>query len=193
MSVDPELNVGFWRALAGFGTARLVDILWPEGLPAILLGGGGAFLAVRATAVSTRASLAFTGALLAGALIAVSFASLAILVALPSSRYMRALAETTAGGMRVFLDPFLLAIGLQTGTVLLAFGYSLFAGHVARPIEHARFYVLGFLFVYILLDIGALARALVRHGVLRARDAVYEHEEQQLSDGGEVHALHGHR
>jgi hypothetical protein len=95
----------------------------------------------------------------------------ALVVSIPSERYFRLLAETPNGGTIRFLDPFLIAVGTQAPLILAAFGYKLGATQVSRPVEHAVFYVVGFLFVFGLLDVVALARSLVRHGVNRGVEA----------------------
>jgi hypothetical protein len=58
--------------------------------------------------------------------------------------------------------------------VLLTVGYGLVAKHVPAAVEHAASYVIGFLFVFGLLDIVGLARQLVRHGVGRAQETANE-------------------
>ena len=184
--VPPLPKVGVWRAILGLGNLSAKRVLWPEGLPALLIGGGGAVLVVRATSVSTRASATDALVVLAGALLAVSFAALAIVVSLPSSRYLRALSEVR-GGIQTFLDPFLVAIGTQLAIILLALGYELFAPHIPWAVEHGTFYVLGFVFVFGLLDVAALARSLVRHGILRSMAAAAEDAEDE--QGGDVHPL----
>jgi hypothetical protein len=107
---------------------------------------------------------------LSGAFLAVVFAALAIVVSLPSTSYMRMLEETPDEGMRKFLDPFLVAVGIQVSIILIAIGYRLVASELMWWIEHAAFYVIGALFTFGLLDLAGLARQLVRHGV-RAVDA----------------------
>jgi hypothetical protein len=186
-AIPPPPKVGVWRAILGLGDAKVKHFLWPEGLPALLIGGGGAVLVVRATSVSTRASATSALVVLAGALLAVSFAALAIVVSLPSSRYLRALSEVR-GGIKAFLDPFLVAIGTQLAIILLALGYELFASHVPWEVEHGAFYVLGFVFVFGLLDVAALARSLVRHGILRSMAAAMEDVEDEQGSG-DVHPL----
>lgn len=90
--------------------------------------------------------------------------------------------------MQKFLDPFLVAVGAQVGLILLAIGYRIFATSAPNPVDHVAFGGLGFLVVFALLDIAALARQLVFNGVLRARDAVIKAEETEES-GGSVKRL----
>jgi hypothetical protein len=175
MTLQDAAKVGVWRA---FAECKLGEVVWPEGLLALLIGGGGAGAAVFATKLSAR--VASTGDLLflSGALLAVVFTALAIMVSLPSTSYLRMLNETPEGGMRRFLDPFLVAVGIQLAVVLLGLGYRLLAPHVGTWPEGVAFGTLGFLFVFGLLDIAALARQLVRHGIYRAADAAMSYEEE---------------
>lgn len=71
--------------------------------------------------------------------------------------------------------------------MLLAFGYMLAAAGVSRTVEHIAFYAIGAVFVYGLLDILALARSLVRHGIYRTTLARIEAEGDD--GGGKVHTL----
>jgi hypothetical protein len=57
-----------------------------------------------------------------------------------------------------FLDPFLVAVGTQVAIIVLAVGYQLAAGSVTKWIEHAMFGLIGFLFIFGVLDVAALAR-----------------------------------
>jgi small-conductance mechanosensitive channel len=183
-------KVGIWRSVAHLGNYKLKDLLWPEGLPAIAIGIGGALAIVSATELSDRIAFMTTIAQLAAAFLAVVFTALVIMVALPSGSYLSALQKDDpwSNGMKDFLSPFLIAVGTQIAILLLAIGYGLAAQGVSESVEHIAFCVLGFLLVYGLLDIAALARSLVRHGILRARDAVREAEEDK-----KVHSLPGRR
>lgn len=188
MSDEPDIRVGVWRALWSLKDAKVKQVLWPEGLPSIVIGVGGGVLLIRASAVATRVSAASTVVIIASALLAVTFTALAIIVALPSSRYLSAMGEGD-DGMRPFLDPFLIAVGVELGVILLGLGYGLFAKHVAPWIEHGAFCLLALLFVYGLLDVAALARALAKHGIVRAWDAQHEPADGVAPEGGEVKSL----
>lgn len=176
---DPSRPVGIWRALGDF---KLKDALWPEGLLALIIGAGGSALVVGATTLDERVSTAGTLLVLAAGFFGVVFAALAIVVSLPSTSYLRMLQQMPEGGMRRFLDPFLVAVGTQVAIVLLSIAFRLVARDVTTWMEHVAFGVLGFLFVFGLLDIAALARQLVRHGIYRAMDAELEGGER--GDGG---------
>lgn len=149
------------------GNVKVRELFWPEGVSAVLLGVGGAIVILKGTSVTARLAVASDFLTLSGALLAVVFTGLALVVSIPSPDYMRKLAETPGGGMIRFLDPFLIAVGTQAALILVAFAYKLAAEHVPRVIEHAAFCVLGFLLVFGLLDVVALARSLVRHGLNR--------------------------
>jgi hypothetical protein len=167
----PPPRVGIWRAIASLGDYKFKHLVWPEGLLSVLFGVGGSVALMRATAVNDRVDAIGELTGVSAALLAIVFTALAIVVSLPSSRYLRMLEETTGGGIQRFLDPFLVAVGVQLVLVIGTMGYRLGAEHVPWRVEHAGFYVIGFLFVYGALDIAGLARSLVRHGVYRARDA----------------------
>jgi hypothetical protein len=171
VSGDEFNRVGAWHALGEF---KLREAVWPEGAIALVVGGGTALYVVRSTTEAARIGIADDLLALGVGLLAVVFTALAIVVSLPSTGYLRMLAETPEGGMRRFLDPFLVAVGTQILIVLLSLAYKLLAGEVRDLFEAITFVVLGFLIVFGVLDIAALARQLVRHGMLRAADAVLE-------------------
>lgn len=180
----PE-KIGIWRAAWRLSDLSLKRLLWPEGLPALVLGGGGAVLLVGASSVADRTGQMNSVVQLSAALLAVVFTALAIMVALPSGRYLQALQrdDPESDGMRRFLEPFLLTLGVEMTVLLLALAYPLAAESVTAPVEHAVFYVLGFLVVYGVLDVAALARSVVRHGIGRAKESVREAER----DGAVAH------
>lgn len=177
---DLTRPVGIWRSLGEF---KLKDALWPEGLFGLVVGAGGSALVIGVTTENERIAAAGTVLALAGGFFGVVFAALAIVVSLPSTSYLRMLQQTPEGGMRRFLEPFLVAVGTQVALVLLCVAYRLVAKDVATWIAHLSFGLIGFLFVFGLLDIAALARQLVKHGILRAVDAELEVQEHG-GDGG---------
>jgi hypothetical protein len=181
---DLSRPVGAWRAL---GDLRL-RALWPEGILGAVIGGGGAAFAIGHSVVTQRVDLMGDLTALAGALIAVVFTALVLVVSIPSDSYLRTLAETPGGGIRNFLDPFLLAVGTQIMLVLLTIGYKLAAADAALWLEHGAFVLAGALFVFGLLDIASLARQLVRHGILRAADVATAGDDRE--DGSVSHLSH---
>src|SRR5262245_17097712 len=124
-------RVGVWRAFRALGQYRLVDAVWPEVVLGLAIGAGGAVLAIQSTDTATRIEVATEVLTLAGVLLAVTFAALAFVVAIPSGGYLRLLNETNEGGMQKFLDPFLVAVGAQVGLILLTISYRIFADSVS--------------------------------------------------------------
>jgi glucan phosphoethanolaminetransferase (alkaline phosphatase superfamily) len=120
-------------------------------------------------------------AALGGAFVAVVFTALAIVVSLPSSSYLRMLAETPQGGMWRFLSPFLIALGTQALVVALSLAYWLMGDHVRSLFEKGAFVVLAFFFTFGLADLAALGRNLVKHGILRAHDALLQDDRGRRS------------
>jgi hypothetical protein len=179
-------KVGVWRAVGRLGSYTVREFLWPEGVLGVVIGVGGALLVVKGTSAANRVDAMGEALALAGALLAVVFTGLALVVSIPSVDYIRKMAETPGGGMIRFLDPFLVAVGTQGSILLGGFAYTLGAQHVPRQLEHAGFYMLSFLVVFGLLDVVALARSLVRHGVNRGIEAV---RDGQGDSGGEVSRL----
>lgn len=165
-------RVGVWRAVGRLGDSKVRELVWPESVFAVLLGLGGAVAILQSTTVAARLDVMGDVLTLSSALLAVVFTGLALVVSIPSQDYMRKLAETPNGGMIRFLDPFLIAVGTQATLVLIAFGYKLVAAHLPTDVEHGAFYAVGFLLVFGLLDVVALARSLVRHGLNRGIEAL---------------------
>jgi hypothetical protein len=180
-------EAGIWRAFRALGDYKFKDVLWPEITLGVILGAGGSVLVIHSTTVDERIALAGEVLTLAGVLLAVTFAALAFVVSIPSGSYLRMLGETRDGGMRRFLDPFLVAIGTQIALIVLAFAYRIFADSVPRQLEHVVFAVMACLLLFALFDIAALARQLVRHGILRAIDSTLN--EPADGDDQNVHSL----
>lgn len=174
-------KVGVWRAVGGLLRYPVHELLWPEGLPAVVLGVGGTAAIVQTTSISDRVGAIDDLVQVSIGLLAIVFTALAIIVALPASRYLRAMQKDSADSddMRRFLDPFLIAVGTQFVLLLSLVGYKVVATSIGRTTEHVVFYALGFLFTYGVLDVVGLARSLVRHGIMRARDSVTDHDEHE--------------
>lgn len=183
-------KVGVWRAAGRLGSYTVREFLWPEGVLGVLIGAGGAVLIVRGTSAADRVGVMSDVLALSGALLAVVFTALALVISIPSVSYIRRMAETPGGGMIRFLDPFLVAVGTQASILLGSFAYKLGAGHVSWQLEHAAFYTLSFLVVFGLLDVVALARSLVRHGVNRGIEAL---QDSQGAAGADVRRLDDRR
>lgn len=183
-------KVGVWRAVGRLGSYTVREFLWPESVLGVLIGVGGSILIVKGTSAADRVGAMGDVLALGGALLAVVFTALALVVSIPSVSYIRKMAETPGGGIIRFLDPFLVAVGTQACIVLGSFAYMLGAEHVSWRLEHAAFYVLSFLVVFGLLGVVTLARSLVRHGVNRGIEAL---QNGQGEEGADVRRLDNRR
>lgn len=157
---------GFWNAL---GSMSLRKFFWgPEFIGAFLVGAGGGFLLLQITNMNERISVAGDALVLSGALLGIVFAGFALVVGLLSDSYLRWLEETPSG-VEGFFASFIVAVGIQVGTLLMALGYRAAAPHLDQTLERWLFGVLCFLVVFAALDVVALARDVYAHGVARAR------------------------
>lgn len=166
-------QVGFW---ASFGGIRLGQLVQPEFLGALVIGGGGALASLWFASATERLNLVESFVVLAASLVGVIFAAMTLVVSLLSGEYMRWLRHAS-DGVKGLLAPFMVAIGLQVGVVLGSVAYRLAASHAPVQIEKSAFVLLSFLFTFALLDIVAVARNVFVHGLLR--ESVNELEELQ--------------
>jgi hypothetical protein len=152
------------------------DLLGVEFLFAALIGAGGGIVILHLATLPTRVSVAGDCLVIAGALIGVVFAGFALVIAIISDSYMRFLNETVSDGVLAFLRPFIIVLGVQIATILVAVFYRALAADVSERVENIAFVALLFLFVLSTLELIALARSLLAHGVARA-------ELQQIESG----------
>ena len=124
--IDPA-KVGIWRSL---GDLKVRSLIWPEGSFALLIGVGGSIWVICNSPATSRVSASSSMLAVSGALLAVVFTALALVVSLPLGSYLRMLGQTS-GGMKQFLDPFLTAVGTQITVILLALAYRLGATAVS--------------------------------------------------------------
>ncbi len=103
-----------------------------------------------------------------GALLGIVFAGFALVIALMSDDYLRWL-EDVESGVIGFLSPFMVSVGLQVATLIGAVLYSATADHMPGTAEKWFFGVISVLFFTAALDVVALARSVLMHGVARAR------------------------
>jgi hypothetical protein len=156
---------GFWGSL---GRMHLSDLKTAEVVCGLLIGAGlGAALDNVATR-SARIAVAGDYLTLAGALLGIVFAGFALVIALMSDDYVRWLQETDSGVVG-FLSPFMISVGLQMSTLIGAVVYRAIADQLPRTAELWFFGVISVLFFTAALDIIALARSVLLHGVARAR------------------------
>lgn len=158
-------EVGFWGSV---GRLHLSDLFTIEIGGGIVLGVAASVVLVREVDLTARQGLAGDYLALTPALLGVVFAALALVVALMSDAYMRHL-RTATGGVLAFLGPFMLVIGLQVGTLLLTVGYRAFSAELPTEAEHWFFGVVTTLFAVSSLEVVALARSVLMHGLARSR------------------------
>jgi len=158
---------GFWAAVSHL---NLGDLRSPEFSFGALLGAGGAITLHYVTDVEGRIRVAADYLTLSSALLGVVFAGFALVIALLSDSYLRFL-NLTKSGVAGFLRPFILATGLQVSAVLGSIIYRAAADLVPGRVESWLFGILSVLFCIALLDIVALARSVMLHGIARARSA----------------------
>lgn len=159
-------KVGFWRSLRKL-TGE--DIFGPELLGAFFIGIGGGTALLSQTEAPRRVQIAADFLYIVAPLLGVVFAAFALVIALFSDDYLRALNQNR-DGVAAFLRPFLVTIGLQVGAALIAVGYRSAADLIPSRVEVGTWLVLCFLFVFALLDVVALGRAVMLHGITRAED-----------------------
>ncbi|QYJ04236.1 hypothetical protein KUV85_00715 [Nocardioides panacisoli] len=120
--------------------------------------------------LAARANLVDSYLPLAGALLGIVFAALALVVGLFTTDYLRLLDEDGSGdGVVGFLSPFMIAIGLQVTVLIGGVSYGAAASQVPSTGEAWWFGVETTLFLVAALDVVALARSVVMHGVARSR------------------------
>lgn len=171
-------QVGAIHAIRQTGTMRLA---WPEGIVALALGGGGAATLVGIGSVDE--SIQVAGALLtvAIALIAVTFAAFAILIAYLSDQYMLLLDRASSKGFPAFLQPFMVAVTIQSMVIVIALGYQAFARHLPLWPQRVTFVVLGTLAIYAVVDVIAISRELSMHALTRLRHLQSTERREQAS------------
>jgi len=163
-------QVGFFGSI---GSTELGRLLWPEGVVALVVGGGGAACLVAFDTLHSRIGVVGDGLALVGLLLGIVFAAFSLLIAFFSDDYIRAL-NLAQGGIVVFMQPYITAIGLQIFAIFVGITYRASATKLPSGVEHVLFGLWLFLFVYVLVDILALARNMAFHGLLRARQVLHE-------------------
>jgi MFS family permease len=155
---------GFWGVL---GRMRLADLKSPEIIVGVLLGVGLALLLNHLDSLSAIVGVAGDYLVISGALLGIVFAGFALVIGLLSDQYLRWL-EQTESGILGFLSPFMISVGLQVGALVSAILYRALAAHVPREARDWAFGIVSVLFFVAVLDVVALARSVLMHGVARA-------------------------
>jgi len=147
---------------------QLSDLVAPEVIFGVLIGVGLAVLLGHVGTRADRVSVAGDYLTIAGALLGIVFAGFALVIALMSDEYLRWLDDTSSGVVG-FLSPFIVSVGLQVATLLGAILYRSTVGHLPHGADKWFFGVVSVLFFTAALDVVALARSVLMHGVARAR------------------------
>lgn len=156
---------GFWNAL---GQMRLSDLKSPEIVWGLGLGAGLAVVLDLLDKLPGRVGVVGDYLVISGALLGIVFAGFALVIALMSDQYIRWLEETDSGVLG-FLRPFIVSVGFQVGALLGAVLYRAVAGNLPHSAEQWAFGVVSVFFFIAVLDVVALARSVLMHGVARAR------------------------
>lgn len=172
-------QVSIWRLV---GDLKMKDLVWPSLVLAIPIGGGAAYVLISVATLQDRISVASDYLYVSGALVAVTFAALALVMGFMSESYVRWLNRGDQGVLP-FLSPFVVAIAIQVMTLLGVIMYRAFASHVGSVIEQWFFGIVSVLLVYVLADIVGLAKLLLAHGITRAR-AIGIDDEKRRREGG---------
>lgn len=155
---------------AALGRLRLRDLATPEIVAGVVLGAGGGVLAAQKLDVAERVTVAGDFLAMTPALVGVVFAGLSLVVALLSDSYMAYL-EDAPDGLVGFLGNFILAIGGLVTTLVACVAYRATATALPTGVEPWFFGTLAVLFGLSSLDIIALARSVLMHGLAKARAA----------------------
>lgn len=184
-------DVSFWGAVRRLpGT----DIFGWVTVTSVVLGvGGGTFLLAN-TRVPQRVAITGDFLVIVAPLLGVVFAAFALVIALFSDEYLELLSEGQ-DGVVTFLRPFMVAIGLQVGALVATIVYRAGAESIApvgdwgSKVEVGAFLVTSTLVFTALLDVLALAKNVMLHGMTRAEDA----RVRKMEAAAEARRLDDHR
>src|SRR5581483_4878889 len=108
-------------------------------------------------------------------------AALALVISLMNDRYLLLLqVDGKATDVLRFLRPFIIAIGIQSFTLIFTVAYRAVASAVPLRAEQAMFIVLSFFFVWSVGEVVAITRNLFAHAVVRAQEARTNDAEEQV-------------
>lgn len=155
---------GFWHILWEQNKWRLVK--W-EGVWALVIGVGGGIEVTRWTTTTARVSISGDFLTIVSALIGVVLASFALVVAFLSESYTLQL-QKNPKGVRAFFAPFVINVGVDVGLIIGTVAYRAIASNLPHLVEKILFVILAILFIYAILNIMALTRAVMAHAVTRA-------------------------
>jgi hypothetical protein len=169
---------GFWYSVGHQTCWQLTGV---EGIVAFFLGTGGSIALVQVTTTAARVAIAADFLALAAGLLGIVLAAFALVIAFLSDSYISQL-QKNPKGIRAFFDPFMINVGTDVGLVIGTVAYRAAAPHLQHMVEKISFVVLATLFVYAVLNITALARGVLAHGVTRAE--LIELEELEARENG---------
>lgn len=155
---------GFWHILREQNKWRLVK--W-EGVWSLVIGVGGGIEVTRWTTTTARVSISGDFLTIVSALIGVVLASFALVVAFLSESYTLQL-QKNPKGVRAFFAPFVINVGVDVGLIIGTVAYRAIASNLPHLVEKILFVILAILFIYAILNIMALTRAVMAHAVTRA-------------------------
>jgi hypothetical protein len=155
---------GFWHILLEQNKWRLVK--W-EGVWALVIGVGGGIEVTRWTTAAARVSISGDFLTIVSALLGVVLASFALVVAFLSESYTLQL-QKNPKGVRAFFAPFVINVGVDVGLIIGTVAYRAIASNLPHLVEKILFVILASLFIYAILNIMALTRAVMAHAVTRA-------------------------
>lgn len=155
---------GFWHILLEQNKWRLVK--W-EGVWALVIGVGGGIEVTRWTTTAARVSISGDFLTIVSALLGVVLASFALVVAFLSESYTLQL-QKNPKGVRAFFAPFVINVGVDVGLIIGTVAYRAIASNLPHLAEKILFVILASLFIYAILNIMALTRAVMAHAVTRA-------------------------
>ena len=174
--------VGFWPSLLATPIGQL---LIPEGLFALALGGFGGMALLNIMSIGDRIGLVGDFLVILGPLLGIVFAALALVASLMSDRYLawlRSAADDTSQNVLSFFTPFMVSLGIQVGALLSALFYRATAENVSSAWESAAFVAVMILGVLSLLEVLALGRSVLMHTYVRASEAEISVLESKVQD-----------
>lgn len=178
MSRLDRRKFGFWYIVFEYKKSKLAG---KEAIVALVIGGIGGVEVVRLTSVAQRIAITGDFLTLVSALVGVVLAGFALVVAFLSESYTLQL-QKNPKGVRTFFAPFMVNIGMDVGLVIGIVAYRAVAASLPHFIEKTSFVVLATGFVFAALNITALTRTVMAHGVTRAELISMEQLEKQLDD-----------
>jgi hypothetical protein len=174
-------SFSFWRIVGERWSWRLFGY---EGLAAAVIALAGGIPLTHLTKVGDRISTAGDFLTLISVVLGLMLAAFALIAAFMGDNYTLLLQRTGAQGVRGFFAVFMLNIGIDVGFVLAAVSYRSAASYLPHDVEKVFFVVLIFGFVYVILNIVAVTRTVMAHGVTRARLIELEEKERQQGASG---------